>query len=391
MDATTRPARTGLAIAATLLVCGAAAIAIGLRLERTHRTTREDVYTIPPGTSARVARGEPVADVLPQRIKTNVGNALKVVNHDVTNHAFGPFVLAPGQQWSRQFAVQGDYEMTCTIYPDAGFTVDVGPGPTPTGGILVLLNEALRCAWLVLTALVVGSHLAAAATLGGGRAADVAGRWIGLARAATPSIPALAMLAAAATGAALSRVVPWGAALSGTASLDAWFGAVWALGGAVGARRFIRADRTPSGWNLSMWALVLIWPATRALVPEVSPTALLLVLTGGGLLSAVVVAARAWPVAASVDRGVAVWLVACGVTLVVAGTPLGASGVAPRLALGAIDVSLGLGLVIARQRWTVPSVELGRLVQIVSIVAGAAGAFQLALAAVGGVLTPVSG
>lgn len=391
MDAPARHRRFDLAAAAALLVVGAALIALAARFDPVHRSSRQDVYTIPPGTAARVERGENVADVMPQRISTVVGNALLVINHDVTKHAFGPFVLAPGQQWSRQFAVEGDYAMTCTIYPDAGFTVDVMAGPTPAGGAALRLQQAVRIAWLMLTGLVVGCHLAASATLGGARAGQLVGRWVALARAVTPSLPALATLTAAATGVALARVVPWGPALSGTASLDAWFGAVWALGGAIGARRYIRSDTPASAWNLSMWALVLIWPASRALVPLVSPTAVMLVLAGAGLLTAVVIAARAWPEAAAVDPAIATWLVACGLTLVVAGTPLGAAGMAPRLVLGALDVALGLGLVVARQRWSVQSVELGRLVQVVAVIAGAAGAFQLALAAVGGMLTPVGG
>jgi hypothetical protein len=382
-----RRARAGRG-AVALAVLGAVAIAAAARLDPVRRATRDDVYTIPPGTAQRVARGESVADVLPQRVGTTVGNQLIVVNHDVQDHAFGPFILAPGQRWARRFAVVGDYAMDCTIYPDAGFTVHVEPGPTPAGGPTLRLHQLFLIAWLSAAAVVAGMHLAAAATLGGAPSETAfAARMLSVSRAVRSFLPVLAVLSAVALGTALARIVPWRSALSGTASLDAWFAAVWTLVAVLVMRRLLPASTAPSAWNLSMWALVVLWPASRILVPAVSPLSMLLVLTGTGLLAAVVVGQRAAARAAeSAPPSVFGWLAAAGIAFVVAGAPLPPTGITPRLVAGGLDLAIGLALIVALTR-AAPRVELARLGYAAAFAAGAMGAFQMALAAVGGVMT----
>lgn len=390
------PARFGRGgrVALVLALVGGLAIAAVVRAEPPRRAARDDVYTIPPGTADRVARGESVADVLPQNVTTAVGNQLIVVNRDVTDHAFGPFVLAPGQRWARQFAVSGDYAMDCTIYPDAGFTVTVTPGPTPTGGPTLGLHRALLALWLVATAGVVGLQLAAAAALGGAAGeASLAARALALARAARPSLPVLGALAATALGAALARVVPWRVAVSGTASLDIWFAVVWTVVAVVLMRRVLHPARAPSAWNLALWSLVVLWPVTRLLAPAVSPTSMLLLLTGTGLLAAAVAghaaartAARsAAPPAADGTAATLAWLTAAGIALAVAGVPLPPTGIAPRLAAGIADLALGIALVAVLTHRP-PRANLARLGFGAAAAAGALGAFQLAMAAVGGVM-----
>ncbi|MCC7018388.1 MAG: hypothetical protein IT332_01450 [Ardenticatenales bacterium] len=367
-------------------VVGAVAIAAAARLDPVRRATRDDVYTIPPGTAERVARGESVADVLPQRVGTTVGNRLIVVNHDVQDHAFGPFVLAPGQRWARQFAVVGDYAMDCTIYPDAGFNVHVEPGPTPAGGPTLRLHQLFLMAWLFAAAAVAGMHLAAATTLDGAPAETAfAARMLSFSRAVRPFLPVLAVLSAVALGTALARLVPWRSALSGTASLDAWFAAVWTLAAVLVMRRLLPVSTKPSAWNLSMWALVVLWPASRILVPTVGPLSLLLVLTGTGLLAAAVVGQRTAGAAEGAPPSVVGWLAAAGIAFVVAGVPLPPTGITPRLVAGSFDLAIGLALVVALTR-AAPRVELARLGYAAAFAAGAMGAFQLALAAVGGVM-----
>ncbi len=382
------PAR-GVRIALALALGGGLAIALAARIEPPRRAARDDLYTIPPGTAARVARGESVADVLPQHVTTAVGNQLIVVNRDVTDHAFGPFVLAPGQRWARQFAVSGDYAMDCTIYPDAGFTVSVTPGPTPAGGPTLWLHQALLAAWLVATAAVVGLQLAAAAALDGapGEAA-LAARALTAARAARPSLVVLGALAAAALVTALARVVPWRAAASGTASIDAWFAVAWTAVAVAVLHRLTRPSRPASAWNLALWSLIVVWPATRLLAPAVSPTSMLLLLTGTGLLAAVVVgqltAGRAIDAAAGAPATLA-WLAAAGVALAIAGVPLPPSGIGPRLAAGVADLAAGVALVAALTRRP-PRPNAAWLALGAAVAAGALGAFQLAMAAVGGVM-----
>ncbi len=373
--------------ALALAVLGALAITAAAWLDPPVRMTRDDLYTIPQGTAERVARGEDVADVMPQEISTSVGNRLTVVNNDVEDHAFGPFILAPGQSWARQFAVVGDYAMDCTIYPDAGFTVRVAPGPTPGGGLTLRLQQLLLVAWLGSAAVLAGLHIMAAAMLGGAAAeASLAARMLGLSRSIRPFVPMLAVLSAAALGTALARVVPWRAALSGTASLDAWFAAVWTLIAAWGMRRFLRATPTPSAWNLAMWSLIVLWPASRVLVPAVSPLSMLLLLTGTGLLAAVVIGLRATGSTTEIVPPTALrWLIAAGIAFVVAGAPLPPTGIGPRSIAGIVNLAIGLGLIITLTR-AAPRVEFARLGFAAAIATGAMGAFHLALAVVGTVM-----
>lgn len=375
-----------------LTALGAAMIGLSVMWDPPRRQVGTDVYTIPPGTAARVARGEDVADVLPQRVTTSIGHQLVVVNRDVEAHAFGPFILAPGQQWARQFAIPGNYEMTCTIYPDAGFTVAVADDPPsrpqryhrrPTTNTAYW---AMLSMWLLFTALTVGLQLAAAVARAGSPAEEeMAAEFARLSQILRAVVPTMAVLAATALVASLSRAVPWRVALSGTASLDAWFAAAWTIVAALAIYRFVPVTPTPSSWTLSMTSFVILWPATRVLSPAVSPLSMLLLLTGLGLLIVSFSRGIRSNAVGTVDQAVFSWLAAAGIAFVVAGVPLPPTGVAPRLVAGSLDLAIGLALIVALTR-SAPRVDLARLGYAAAFAAGAMGAFQLALAAVGGVM-----
>jgi len=274
-------------------LAGAVALALAVAFDPPRRSSGEDVYTIPPGTADRVARGLPVDDVLPSRIETRVGRALVVHNDDTTDHVFGPMVLAPGQRWERRFAVPGDYALTCTLYPETGFTIGVTPGPSPNGPATVV-HGALTLGWLTATALVAG-WLAVAVAAPDGVAAGLRRR----ARAGLPLLVGLAAIAALGGVVAMSRVVPWASAWNGPQSVGAWFNVGWVLVAALLAWRLLRPSppgprpaTRPSGDYVVLALVALLWPAAQAgAQPGSGPIGLVLALAGAGVLAALLVEA----------------------------------------------------------------------------------------------------
>lgn len=154
-----------------LLAAAALATALGLAIEPQTVARGEQRYVIPPGTALRAKAGLPVDDVMPQHIETVVGRPLVVRNDDDEAHVIGPFVLEPGQNWRRTFAVEGDVQLACSLYPATGFTVAVAAPPTPA-----VRTTALLSAWLALLTLAVATAAGAAgAALGLGGAGEAAG------------------------------------------------------------------------------------------------------------------------------------------------------------------------------------------------------------------------
>lgn len=272
------------ALRTAALALAGAAIAVGIALasEAPRRPGAPQTYVIPPGTGARVRAGEPVDDVLPQTIATGVGVALVVENHDVEDHAFGPFELAPGQSWRRQFASPGTYAFTCSIYPAAGFAIDVAPAERQGAA------DAIRRAWLTAWA-IAGAALAAAVAWrlvvdagadGAGRSAApprLAGGWAGAALGLAPV-----------GWAAATRVADWGPVLSGRTSLALLAAAVIAIAavaGAVAGGR--RAKGHPAAPGLALLAAIgagVLVAAARASRGSDRPAAGRLALAGAVLL-----------------------------------------------------------------------------------------------------------
>lgn len=272
--------------AAALVAAGVVALALAVALDPPRRAAGADVYTIPPGTADRVARGLPVGDVLPARIDTEVGRALVVVNEDTTDHVFGPMVLAPGQRWERRFAVPGDYALTCSVYPETGFTIGVQGGPEP-GGLAASVHGALTLGWLAATALVAG-WLAVAVAAPAGMATIARDR----ARGGLWLLAALALVAALGGVAAMSRVVPWSSAWQVPQSVGAWFQAAWVLVASAFAWRLLRpvpSGAAPKADYLVAAGAALLWPAAQAGAgPGGGPIGLVLALLGAGVVAALV-------------------------------------------------------------------------------------------------------
>jgi plastocyanin len=78
---------------------------------------RQLVYSVPAGTAARVAAGEPVA-ALPETITLTLGqrDILVIQNDDSEPVQIGPFKLEPGQRYTQQYYNRGSYDLICSVH-----------------------------------------------------------------------------------------------------------------------------------------------------------------------------------------------------------------------------------------------------------------------------------
>lgn len=72
-------------------------------------------FEIPAGTAERMARGEPVADIFPERMAASVGDTYVVVNLDDALHQLGPIVARAGETARITFFQAGTYIGACTV------------------------------------------------------------------------------------------------------------------------------------------------------------------------------------------------------------------------------------------------------------------------------------
>src|SRR5688500_4189398 len=70
--------------------------------------SREEVFEIPPGTSARRMAGEEL-EILPQTIRLGVNDVLVLKNADEAPHIFGPTLIMPGQSFRLPFRQAATY------------------------------------------------------------------------------------------------------------------------------------------------------------------------------------------------------------------------------------------------------------------------------------------
>jgi hypothetical protein len=116
-------------VALSLLVLGGLAWAA---LAPVEAASREELFEIPPGTSARRIAGEELA-ILPQTIRLTVGlnDVLALKNSDDAPHIFGPTLVMPGQTFRLPFTTASTYSFLCTAHADGQLNVIVEPGPAP--------------------------------------------------------------------------------------------------------------------------------------------------------------------------------------------------------------------------------------------------------------------
>jgi len=133
--------RRPLLIALALLVAGGLGWAT---LAPVEAASREALFEIPPGTSARRLAGEQELLILPQTIRLGVNDVLALKNADHAPHVFGPTLIMPGQTFRLPFAQAATYSFLCSAHADGQLNVIVEPHPAPGW-------ERFRWRWSSLT------------------------------------------------------------------------------------------------------------------------------------------------------------------------------------------------------------------------------------------------
>lgn len=116
------------AVALSLLVLGALGWAV---LAPVEAVSRDELFEIPPGTSARRIAGEKELAILPQTIRLGVNDVLVLKNADAAPHVFGPTLIMPGQTFRLPFTAAATYSFLCTAHADGQLNVIVAPPPAP--------------------------------------------------------------------------------------------------------------------------------------------------------------------------------------------------------------------------------------------------------------------
>ena len=95
--------------------------------------SREAVFEIPRGTSARRLAGEHHLEILPQTIRLTLGldDILVLRNADSVPHIFGPTLIMPGQSFRLPFEQASTYSFLCTAHASGQLNIIVEPGPAP--------------------------------------------------------------------------------------------------------------------------------------------------------------------------------------------------------------------------------------------------------------------
>src|SRR5690606_36185176 len=92
---------------------------------------REELFEIPPGTSARRLAGEHELEILPQTIRLGVHDALALKNADAAPHIFGPTLIMPGQTVRLAVPQAATHSLLCTAHADGQLNGIVAPPPAP--------------------------------------------------------------------------------------------------------------------------------------------------------------------------------------------------------------------------------------------------------------------
>ena len=129
----------GAATLLRLVLCLAAGLALGLVLsgawafvsDRAQTGPETFQLTIPPGTAARVARGE-AATSLPSRIELRSGDRLVVRNDDSVVHQLGFSFIEPGGAQEVPFAAAAQRtQFVCTFHVAGQIDLDVAATKEP--------------------------------------------------------------------------------------------------------------------------------------------------------------------------------------------------------------------------------------------------------------------
>lgn len=83
-------------------------------------------FTIPEGTTVRLARGEELS-IVPARIDARVGDVLRIRNLDYVGYLFGPFYVGAHETLTQRLTDPGVYRGSCSIHPSGELVLSVSP------------------------------------------------------------------------------------------------------------------------------------------------------------------------------------------------------------------------------------------------------------------------
>lgn len=81
-------------------------------------------YEVPYGTAVRIERGYTV-NIMPTVLDVKVGESIRVINHDNTTFAVGPFTVVAGGQVSMRFTNPGVLTGVCAVNSAGRFEIRV--------------------------------------------------------------------------------------------------------------------------------------------------------------------------------------------------------------------------------------------------------------------------
>lgn len=107
--------------------------------------TRDQLFDIPDGTSARLAAGAR-DEVLPREVRLTLGvqDVLLLRNSDSAPQLFGPVRIMPGEEFRMPFEQASDFQVASTAHAGGRITVSVVPLPDPGWDRLCWRLAALR-------------------------------------------------------------------------------------------------------------------------------------------------------------------------------------------------------------------------------------------------------
>jgi hypothetical protein len=90
--------------------------------------TRQLVYVVPPGTTAKLGAGQAV-NVLPGTVELQIGgqDTLIIRNEDVFPIDIGGVKIDTGQSYIQQFTVPGTFDLVCSVHTSDKIRVIVKP------------------------------------------------------------------------------------------------------------------------------------------------------------------------------------------------------------------------------------------------------------------------
>jgi plastocyanin len=83
-------------------------------------------YVIPAGTAARIQAGEEV-EIVPADLTVRVGDVIRIVNDDTSDHIVGVFFVGAGETLTQRFKTEGVLQGECSVHSSGSFTLRVEP------------------------------------------------------------------------------------------------------------------------------------------------------------------------------------------------------------------------------------------------------------------------